>query len=178
MLGDSDEEYQSYGCFDPFEAKRLLKRFEEEGVRFQISDASGPAFGRGDTQLRRREDSIEIFIHPKDSDAAGKVMSEDWKPWLSSNMLFLTLIRLLRDMLGLIAAIGVMFTGFLARSEFVMYSMQTDWRLGNENQIMLLFFAATSTTAGIAWCFVQQREWAVTDRRNVKSRQCGHLISN
>lgn len=79
MEGDSDEEYESYGCFEPFAAKRLLKRFEEEGVRFQISSAGGPSLGRGYTQLRR-EDEIEIFVHFQDSDAAGKVMSEDWKP--------------------------------------------------------------------------------------------------
>lgn len=79
MNGDSNQEYESFGCFEPLEAKRLLKRFEEEGVRFEISDASGPSLGRGYTQLRR-EDEIEIFIHPQDSDAAGKVMSEDWAP--------------------------------------------------------------------------------------------------
>lgn len=79
MSGDSNEEYESYGCFEPREAQRLLKRFEEEGVRFQISDASGPTLGRGNTQLRR-SDEIEIFIHPQDTDAAGKVMSEDWAP--------------------------------------------------------------------------------------------------
>jgi hypothetical protein len=59
MDGDSDEECQSYGCFEPFAAKRLLKRFEEEGVRFQISSAGGPSLGRGYTQLRR-EDEIEM----------------------------------------------------------------------------------------------------------------------
>lgn len=79
MDGDSDEEYQSYGCFEAFAAKRLLKRFEEERVRFQINSAGGPSLGRGYTQLRR-EDEIEIFVHSEDSGAAEKVMTEDWKP--------------------------------------------------------------------------------------------------
>jgi hypothetical protein len=48
--------------------------------------------------------------------------------------------------------------------------MQTDWRLGNEIQIMLLFLATTSIAAGTAWFLVQRKEWSITDRRNLKSR--------
>jgi hypothetical protein len=78
-------------------------------------------------------------------------------------MVFLTLIRLLRDIIGLIAAIGAAVTGVLVYG-------------GIENPI--LFPAVVSLTALVAWCFAQRKEWVLMDRRNLKSRQCGYRISN
>lgn len=92
-------------------------------------------------------------------------------------MLALTLIRLLRDTLCLVAVLGILLTVLLVQSELVMYSMQTDWRLGSENQIMLLFVAATSLLCGISWFFAQRKEWALMDRRNLKSRLMRFTVS-
>ena len=91
-------------------------------------------------------------------------------------MFVLTLIRLLRDISGLIAVIGALFTGVLVRGEFQF----TDWRhrWGNEVQIIVLGVAIVTLTAAVTWFFVQRKEWALTSRRNSKSRQFGHLISN
>ena len=36
-----EDPYRSHGYFGPFDARRILKRFEEQGVRFQVADASG-----------------------------------------------------------------------------------------------------------------------------------------
>ena len=91
-------------------------------------------------------------------------------------MFVLTLIRLLRDISGLIAVIGALFTGVLVRGEFKF----TDWRQrwGNEDQIIIFGVAIVMLTAAVTWFFAQRKEWALTDRRNLKSRQFGHLISN
>ena len=91
-------------------------------------------------------------------------------------MLVLTLIRLLRDISGLVAVIGAMFTGVLVRGEF----LYADWRqrLGNEEQIIILGFAIVTLTTAVTWFFAQRKEWELLDCRNLKSRQCGHLISN
>ena len=53
----SDEQFRSFGRFDPLEAKRLLTRFEEADIRFQISGVDYSPDGGGDTvsaiQFRR-----------------------------------------------------------------------------------------------------------------------------
>jgi hypothetical protein len=38
---DLADPYQTFGYFDPFQAKRILKRFEAAGIRFQLADKSG-----------------------------------------------------------------------------------------------------------------------------------------
>jgi hypothetical protein len=35
------DQYVSYGRFEPFLPRQILKRFEQEAVRFQIGDAGG-----------------------------------------------------------------------------------------------------------------------------------------
>jgi len=82
----SDDPYRSYGYFDPFEAMRLLKRFENEGIRFQLTDVSGverydssePRYVLWTTDSARaqRTDRIEIFIHFADEDKARKILDE------------------------------------------------------------------------------------------------------
>lgn len=74
-------------------------------------------------------------------------------------MFLLTLVRLLRDTVGLIAANGAVITGILVYGSI-------------ENPILLP--AVVSLMASVAWFFVQRKEWAITDRRNLKSRQLGH----
>jgi hypothetical protein len=77
----SEDPYRSYGYFDPFEANRILKRFEKEGIRFQITDASGIERWNNtpphtaSTRLQRNE-HIEIFIHFADADKAHRIIEE------------------------------------------------------------------------------------------------------
>lgn len=91
-------------------------------------------------------------------------------------MLVLTLIRLLRDISGLIAVIGALFTGVFVRGEF----QYTDWRQrwGNKDQVVILGFAIVTLTAAVTWFLAQRKERATVDRRNLKSRQCSYLVSN
>ncbi len=67
-------------------------------------------------------------------------------------MLVLILIRLLRDALCLVAAIGFVLT------------------VGSDNQDGVMFPAVVSLLMSVAWFFVLRKEWAMTDRRNLKSR--------
>jgi hypothetical protein len=76
----SDGPYQSYGRFDPLDAKHILERFEKQEVRFQIADASG-LFPSGSVfyypPIRIiRGNYIEIFVHRDDSQKAQKIISE------------------------------------------------------------------------------------------------------
>ena len=82
----SEDAYRSHGYFDPFDGRRILKRFEEEGVRFQIADASGVE--RWDSKFPRyalfrtvparvmRSNRIEIFVHVADAEKAQKIIDE------------------------------------------------------------------------------------------------------
>jgi hypothetical protein len=82
----SEDPYRSYGYFDPFDAKHILKKFEDQGVRFQIADASGVA--RWDSKFPRyalfrtvparvlRSNRIEIFVHLADAETAQKIIDE------------------------------------------------------------------------------------------------------
>ena len=81
-----DDPYRSHGYFGAFDAKRILKRFEEQGVRFQIAGASGVE--RWDGKFPRyalmktvpawvmRSNRIEIFIHLADTEKAQKIIDE------------------------------------------------------------------------------------------------------
>ena len=78
----SDEEtsaedgFLSLGQFDAFEAARLLRRFETEGIRFRIDQVERSAItARG----VRRTDAIEIYIHRDDHQKANSILTEDWK---------------------------------------------------------------------------------------------------
>ena len=78
--------YRSHGYFDPFDARRILKRFEEHDVRFQIADASGverwdskfPRYALFRTVSARvmRSNRIEIFVHLADAEKAQKIIDE------------------------------------------------------------------------------------------------------
>jgi len=60
----SDEQFESFGTYDPLEAGRLLKHFEEAGIRFQV-DTESVIRPMGVTRLKRY-DSVTIFVHKED----------------------------------------------------------------------------------------------------------------
>jgi len=82
----SEDAYRSYGYFDPFDAKRILKTFEDQGVRFQIADASGveqwdskfPRYALMRTVPARvlRSNRIEIFVHLADAEKAQQIIDQ------------------------------------------------------------------------------------------------------
>jgi hypothetical protein len=67
----SDEQFRSFGRFDPFEAKRVLARLEQTDIRFKIYPESiiVPSKTR-----RWRYNSIEIFIHEDDLQRANTIL--------------------------------------------------------------------------------------------------------
>jgi hypothetical protein len=73
---DVPEGFRYLGGFDAFEASRLLKQFEEAGIRFQIDRVeSRVPTGRG----FRNVSLIEIYVHQDDDDRARKIFTADWK---------------------------------------------------------------------------------------------------
>jgi hypothetical protein len=71
----SDEEFRSFGRFDPFEAERLLSRFQETGIRFQVDPESIIAPNRGWTRFYRYN-FVEIFVHQEDEERARRILGE------------------------------------------------------------------------------------------------------
>ena len=68
--------FQCLGKFDPYEASRLLKRFETDGIRFLIDRIEKSVeTGRG----FRKVGLIEIDVHQGDYETANKILLEDWK---------------------------------------------------------------------------------------------------
>jgi hypothetical protein len=68
-----DEQFRSFGRFDPFEAKRLLSLFEDAGIRFQICPESIIVPSRVGTR-RWRHNFVEIFIHEEDGQRARRII--------------------------------------------------------------------------------------------------------
>jgi hypothetical protein len=72
----------SLGEFDIFEAERLLKQFEDAGIRFEIDKIEGQAFSTGSLTHGAgygKTTSIEIFVHKDDEQKATKIFTADWK---------------------------------------------------------------------------------------------------
>jgi hypothetical protein len=70
------------GSFDVFEAERLLKQFEESGIRFQINKVEGQVFTSGGLTRGTgysKTTLIEIFVHKDDEQKATKILTADWK---------------------------------------------------------------------------------------------------
>jgi hypothetical protein len=73
--------FRSCGKFKPFEADRLLKKFQAAGVRFQIDldekrvFTSGGISGPGYVT----RDLIEIFVQKEDEQKAAEILRADWK---------------------------------------------------------------------------------------------------
>ena len=73
---DVPDGFRCLGKFDPFEAARLLKRFEHDGIRFLIDRIEKPVeTGRG----FRKMGLIEIDVYQGDYETANKILLEDWK---------------------------------------------------------------------------------------------------
>jgi hypothetical protein len=68
--------FRCLGKFEPFEASRLLKRFETDGIRFVIDRIERSVeTGRG----FRIVGLIEIDVHQDDYETANNILLEDWK---------------------------------------------------------------------------------------------------
>ena len=71
------EGYRCMGSFDPFDADRLLKKFEAADIRFQIDRVERQVSGgRGGI---RRIGLIEIYVHLEDDERAGAIFQADIK---------------------------------------------------------------------------------------------------
>ena len=75
-LCSGDDPFFPLVRFDATEAARLLQRFEQGGVRFQIE--------RVDRRVRSLESSrtvgmIQIYVHRDDKQRAMEIFSADWK---------------------------------------------------------------------------------------------------
>ena len=73
-------------------------------------------------------------------------------------MLALTLIRLLRDALCLVAAVGLALSIVAIFCAVDAYRFESDWRLGGDVQLVLLTLLVISGCSSAAWFFVQRRE--------------------
>jgi len=68
--------YLCFGSFDPFDASRLLRQFEPEGIRFLIDRIEKSVeTARG----VRKQNLIEIYVHHEDEERASKILMIDWK---------------------------------------------------------------------------------------------------
>ena len=72
-------------------------------------------------------------------------------------MLVLTLVRILRDLLGLVAAIGFVLTGFAIHSAVGMSDAHADWHIGSPNW-MATVSLGISLLAFAGWFLVQRKE--------------------
>ena len=74
---DIPEGFRPLGAVDAFEADRLLKRFSETEIRFQIERIERrERSGRGGY---RTNSYIEIFVHADDYEKALEILRADWK---------------------------------------------------------------------------------------------------
>ena len=74
--------FRYLGNFDTFEANRLLQRFTEAGIRFQISRSANREFSTGGCVSGPgyvTKDAIEIFVHKNDTPAVAKIVTANWK---------------------------------------------------------------------------------------------------
>jgi hypothetical protein len=69
--------FRSLGVFDAFEADRLLTRFLEAHIRFQIDRIERRE--RGGSTSYRAVGYIDIFIHVDDYEKASQILTADWK---------------------------------------------------------------------------------------------------
>jgi hypothetical protein len=73
----TDDDFSELGGFEPFEAERILKRFETEHVRFQIDTQDIWSWGgRGGPS---KTSKIKIFVHHDDAPKAAMILNEDSK---------------------------------------------------------------------------------------------------
>jgi hypothetical protein len=92
-------------------------------------------------------------------------------------MFVLTLIRILRDTLCLIAAVGFALTVIGVLGAIDAYQHNADWRVGDESQIVVVVLAVVSLTASIGWFFVQRKE-AIMARLGLTKRWSERLAGS
>ena len=73
---DVPDGFRCFGSFDPFDAARLLRRFEADGIRFMI-DRIEKSVETGSGV--RKQGLIEIYVQNEDDERASKIFTEDWK---------------------------------------------------------------------------------------------------
>src|SRR5437660_22323 len=88
-------------------------------------------------------------------------------------MLVLTLIRILRDLLGLVAAIGFVLTGFAIYSAVGMSDRHANWHVGSPNWLATVSLVL-SVLAFSGWFFVQRKEKALA--RTGLTRRCSERL--
>jgi hypothetical protein len=84
--GTDDEQYVSFGYFDPWLGQRVIKRLASEGVRFRAHDASRVAVASTpifDCMTPRylvpylgRLNRIELFVHSDDGAKAHELIDQ------------------------------------------------------------------------------------------------------
>jgi hypothetical protein len=86
-------------------------------------------------------------------------------------MLLLTLIRILRDILGLIAAIGLVFTGFALWGEILACYDTPDWlyHLGDE-VLAIAIFAVVSLSAFAGWFLMQRKAGNMAEKLTIRGQ--------
>ena len=73
---DVPDGFRCFGRFDPFDAARLLKRFETDEIRFLIDKIERAV--ETDRGIRKMG-LIDIYVHQDDDERASKIFTEDWK---------------------------------------------------------------------------------------------------
>jgi hypothetical protein len=88
----------------------------------------------------------------------------------------LTVIRILRDLLCLIAAVGFALATVGTLGAIDAYQHNTDWRVGDESQIVVVVLVIVSVTASIGWFLVQRKE-SVMARQGLTKR-CSERLAD
>jgi len=70
------EGYKTLGNFEPFDASRLLRQLEQDGIRFLIDQIEQPVVV---VQGIRKRALILIYVHQDDEERATRVLTADWK---------------------------------------------------------------------------------------------------
>jgi hypothetical protein len=83
---DSCAPYVTHGYFDPLVARRIVKRFSQEDVRFKVEDASRLDMADAgvvdyvtpSTRYPKlaRNNRVELFVHCEDEEKARKIIEE------------------------------------------------------------------------------------------------------
>jgi hypothetical protein len=76
----------------------------------------------------------------------------------------LTLIRILRDTLGLVVAMGFVLTTAIICGLIDAYRTETDWDFGGQNPALVTIVVTASLAAFTAWFFVQRKEKMLASR--------------
>jgi hypothetical protein len=83
---ESGAPYVTHGYFDPLVARRIVKHFSEESIRFEVTDASRLDMADAgvvdyvtpSTRYPKlaRNNRVELFVHCEDEERARKIIEE------------------------------------------------------------------------------------------------------